>query len=145
MSYVRRKKGKKVRKFVLLLLLSIVFINCEKQPPAPATPAAPSWSGQMTFTTEPSPPMVDKNTVFRLKLTDEAGKPVSDAAARAALKMTTMDMGKNEVDLVAKGNGEYAGTGKFSMAGPWTVECRRATSTECPKNRSVLSGSAKGF
>jgi nitrogen fixation protein FixH len=66
--------------------------------------------------------MVDKNTVFRLKLTDEAGKPVSDAAARAALKMTTMDMGKNEVDLVAKGNGEYAGTGKFSMAGPWTVD-----------------------
>ena len=66
--------------------------------------------------------MVDKNTVLRLKLTDEAGKPVSGASVRASLKMTTMDMGKNEVDLVAKGGGEYAGTGKFTMAGPWAVD-----------------------
>ena len=120
--YVFRKKGMKVRKFVLLLLLSIVFINCEKQSPTPATPAAPPWAGKMSLTTEPSPPTVDKNTVLHLKLTDEAGKPVSGAAVRAALKMTTMDMGKNEVELVAKGAGEYTGTGKFTMAGPWTVD-----------------------
>ena len=111
-----------MRKFVLLLLLSIAFINCDKQSPTPATPAVPSWSGKMSLTTEPSPPITDKNTVFRLKLMDEAGKPVSGAAVRAALKMTTMDMGKNEVELVAKGGGEYAGTGKFTMAGPWTID-----------------------
>lgn len=121
-SSIFRKKGLKVRKFVLMLLLSMVFINCEKQPPTPPLPATAAWSGKMSFTTEPSPPITAKNTVFRLKLTDEAGKPVSGAAVRAALKMTTMDMGKNEVDLVSKGGGEYAGTGKFTMAGPWTIE-----------------------
>jgi len=117
-----------MRRCLLILLLSMVFVSCEKQLPTPPTPAPLPWSGKLSLSVEPPQPPVNKETTFRVKLLDEAGKPVTDASVKASLKMTTMDMGKNEVDLVAKGGGEYVGTGKFTMSGPWTVEVNASVS-----------------
>lgn len=87
---------------------------------------------KMSLTTDPTPPVEDRETTFKLSLTDSAGKPVSGANVKAELKMSTMDMGKNEVGLVDKGSGNYEGKGKFTMAGPWdvVVSANRAGSSE---------------
>lgn len=108
--------------FFILLLLPMLFWGCQKQPaPTPKATTMP-WPGKMSFSTEPSQPVADKEVVLHLILTDEVGKPVSDASVNASLKMKTMDMGTNEVSLAAQGGGKYAGTGTFTMEGPWTVD-----------------------
>jgi hypothetical protein len=35
--------------------------------------------------------------------------------------MVMMEMGKNEVVFADQGDGNYEGTGKFTMTGPWNV------------------------
>ena len=75
----------------------------------------------MSFATEPDPPVYNKPVKLRLKLTDAAGAPVVGAEVKASLVMPMMDMGKNEVAFASKGNGDYEGTGTFTMVGPWNV------------------------
>ena len=43
------------------------------------------------------------------------------AQVEVSLVMPLMDMGKNQFALKPAGNGEYQGTGEFSMAGEWKV------------------------
>ncbi len=108
-------------KLALLLTVLLLLAACRQQPATkPETPAATAnW--KMSLTTDPDPPLNEKPTVFRLKLIDEAGKPVSGAQVKASLQMLTMDMGKNEVTFGDKGDGNYEATGKFTMSGPWNV------------------------
>jgi hypothetical protein len=40
---------------------------------------------------------------------------------KAALIMTTMDMGKNELTLADQGGGAYQANAKFTMSGPWNT------------------------
>ncbi len=75
----------------------------------------------MTLTTDPAQPESEKDTTFRVTLTDTTGQPVTGAKVQADLKMLVMDMGKNVVQLVDKGNGVYEGKGQFTMGGPWNV------------------------
>lgn len=111
------------------LLSLILSIACQKQespkpstPPATAAPQVASASPwKMDLNTDPTKPEFNKDTKFRLKLTDPDGKPVSGADVTASLVMPLMDMGKNEFRLADIGNGLYEGTGKFTMAGPWNV------------------------
>lgn len=111
---------------VLILFFALVFLaGCEKKQ---GTVAASFEGGKsepsafkMALTTEPTPPVEDQATLFKLNLTDTSGKPVTGAEVKADLKMTSMDMGKNEVTLADKGSGNYEGRGTFTMAGPWKV------------------------
>jgi nitrogen fixation protein FixH len=116
-----------MRKAIASLALPVMLIllaACRKQPPNTASastqPAAVS-SWKMALTTAPDPPVSDKDVILYLKLTDQSGQPIAGARVKAALVMSEMDMGKNEVELAAKGNGDYEGSGKFTMAGPWNI------------------------
>jgi len=104
-----------------LLVLLALLSACDKPKPAAKAPVEPPWHGKMTLSVVPSPPVSNKEATFQVHVMDESGKAVSSASVKAALVMTTMDMGKNEVTLADQGNGDYLGKGKFTMAGPWTV------------------------
>jgi nitrogen fixation protein FixH len=71
--------------------------------------------------TDPAPPIENKATTFHAKLADQSGQPVTGARVRVSLVMPSMEMGKNEVPMDDQGNGDYIGTGSFTMAGPWNV------------------------
>jgi nitrogen fixation protein FixH len=113
----------------LAIIAVFLLAGCQKQeapksstPPATAAPqvTAPApW--KMDLTTDPAKPEPNKDTKFRLQMTDPEGKPVAGADVTASLVMPVMDMGKNEFRLVDIGKGAYEGTGKFTMAGPWNV------------------------
>lgn len=77
------------------------------------------------LTTEPSPPDKGSN-VFRVKLTNPEGKPITGAqitvtffmAAMPAMGMAEM---KTTVGLTDKGNGLYEGRGELGSGGTWQV------------------------
>jgi nitrogen fixation protein FixH len=77
---------------------------------------------QMTLTTDPAEVKDDKKFTLRVKVLDQAGKPVPDATLHGALIMKTMDMGKNEFDFAAKGDGTYEASARPDMAGPWEIK-----------------------
>jgi nitrogen fixation protein FixH len=77
---------------------------------------------QMTLTTDPQEVKDGKQFTVRVKVTDRAWNPVSDAKLHGSLVMTTMDMGKNEFEFAAKGDGNYEASVKPDMAGPWEIK-----------------------
>ena len=83
-------------------------------PPAPGMP----WKISLDVD---APPRIVKATTFRVRLTDLSGKPVSGAKVEVSLEMKLMDMGKNQFALAGKGDGDYEGSGTFSMSGAWNV------------------------
>jgi nitrogen fixation protein FixH len=89
---------------------------------ASAAAKATQSAFQMTLTTDPQEVKDDKQFTVRVKVTDQAGKPVSDAMLHGVLIMKTMDMGKNEFDFAAKGDGTYEATARPDMAGPWEIK-----------------------
>lgn len=102
-----------------LVLLSGCRNQSQSQTAASA-PAAPSpW--KMTLAFSPDPPVADKETAIRVRLTDDAGLAVAGAQVKASLVMTTMDMGKNELTLTDQGGGTYQASAKFTMSGPWNA------------------------
>ena len=109
---------------LVLPALLILPAACRKQSsssPSASTPPAAVSPWKMALTITPDPPVSEKDVVLRLKLTGQDGKPVAGAQVKATLVMPVMDMGRNEVDLTGKGSGDYEGSGKFTMAGPWNI------------------------
>lgn len=63
-----------------------------------------------------------KPVSFTVHIVDGAGRTVDTAQVRGTLTMKVMDMGKNELQLQPKGNGDYEGTVKeLDMSGPWEL------------------------
>ncbi|HXF14116.1 MAG TPA: efflux RND transporter periplasmic adaptor subunit [Terriglobales bacterium] len=97
-------------------------------PPPPGAAQASAMSASQTnleLTTEPTPPHKGSN-VFRVKVTDKSGSPISGAQvnvtffmpAMAAMGMAAM---RTSVDLSDKGNGLYEGSGTLGSVGTWQV------------------------
>ena len=99
-------------------------------PPPPGAGQAAAMNAAPTqasaeLATSPSPPQKGNNTV-RVKLTDQAGKPVAGAqvtvtffmAAMPAMGMAAM---KTVVQTSDKGGGMYEGTGSLGSGGTWQV------------------------
>jgi nitrogen fixation protein FixH len=83
-----------------------------------ATSAASPWKMDLRVT--PEHPSMIKPVTFTVHIVDGDGKPVDNAQVRGSLTMKLMDMGKNEVQLQSKGNGDYEGSSKApDMSGPW--------------------------
>ena len=100
----------------------LLLAGCQKSGSlTPAPRASSPWPGKMILTTAPAPPPSEKDLVFQLHLTGADGAPVAGAKVTAELVMPVMDMGKNEIIFTEKGKGDYEGTGKFTMSGPWNV------------------------
>lgn len=97
-------------------------------PPPPGAGAASTMSApqaNVALTSEPDPPHKGSN-IFRVKLADASGAPISGAEisvtffmpAMPAMGMAAMRM---PVALSEKGNGIYEGSGQLDSGGTWQV------------------------
>jgi len=118
------------RAFLLALVL-LLSAGCKKKEPTPPQPreksaiiamqSAPGSAFIMSLTMDPAQPKFGRKTKFRVTVRQPTGTPVEGARVEISLVMPLMDMGKNQFLLKSAGNGEYVGTGAFSMAGEWEV------------------------
>jgi Cu(I)/Ag(I) efflux system membrane fusion protein/cobalt-zinc-cadmium efflux system membrane fusion protein len=115
-------------------------------PPPPGASAASAMNspqGNAELTSDPSPPKKGNN-VFRVKLTDANGGPVSGAEVSVTLSMPAMpEMGmaamRTPVALSDKGNGVYEGSGALGSGGTWqtTILAKKNGQTIASKQLSV--------
>src|SRR6266436_4131076 len=97
-------------------------------PPPPGAGAASASNapqGIVELSSDPTPPRRGGN-VFRVKLTDGNGAPISGADVSVTLFMPAMPaMGmasmRTPVTLTDKGNGLYEGSGELKSGGTWQV------------------------
>ena len=99
-------------------------------PPPPgaggtSSSAGASVLGTIDLTTDPNPPQKGQD-LFRVRLTDNKGTPVSGAQATVRLYMAAMPaMGMAamnvNVTLADNGNGLYEGAGELGSGGTWQV------------------------
>lgn len=117
-------------------------------PPPPGAGAAAAMNvpqGTAELASDPDPPHKGSN-VFRVKLADPAGAPVSGASVTVTLFMPAMpDMGmpamRTVVNLSEKGSGTYEGSGELGSGGTWqvTVLARKGGDTIARKQLSLSS------
>jgi len=109
--------------------LLLLFASGAVALPRPAVAQADSASTQkkvsIELTTDPSPAHKGPNTV-RVKLTDEAGQPISGAEVTVTFFMPAMpEMGMAAIKTVIKGadkgGGIYEGKDDLSSGGLWQV------------------------
>jgi hypothetical protein len=114
-------------------------------PPSGAGAAASMNAPKATaeLTSVPNPPRKGSN-VFRVKLTDASGAPVSAAQVSVTFFMAAMPaMGMAEMraafTLSDKGNGLYEGPGQLASGGTWqvTIVAQRNGQTVATKQMSV--------
>lgn len=97
-------------------------------PPPPGAGAASAINapqGNVELSSDPNPPHKGSN-VFRVKLTDANGAPISGAEVSVTFFMPAMPaMGmaamRTPVTLSDKGNGLYEGSGQLESGGTWQV------------------------
>jgi RND family efflux transporter MFP subunit len=96
-------------------------------PPPGAGGASATNVSQANFelTSDPNPPHKGNN-IFRVKLTDASGAPISGDEVSVTLSMPAMpDMGmaamRTPVTLSEKGSGLYEGSGQLGSGGTWQV------------------------
>jgi RND family efflux transporter MFP subunit len=95
-------------------------------PPPPGAGAASAMNtpqANADLASDPSPPHKGSN-VFRVKLADASGVPISGAEVSVTLSMPAMpEMGmaamRTPVALTDKGNGNYEGSGELGSGGTW--------------------------
>lgn len=97
-------------------------------PPPPGAGAASTAKGpqgNVEFSSDPATPRKGSN-VFRVKLTDASGAPISGAEVSVTffmLAMPAMGMAsmRTPITLSDKGNGLYEGSGQLDSGGTWQV------------------------
>src|SRR6267154_2615806 len=115
-------------------------------PPPPGAGAASAINAPQAntdLTSEPSPPNKGSN-VFRIRLTDASGSPISGAEVSVTFFMPAMPaMGmaamRTPVALSDKGNGVYEGSGVLGSGGTWqtTILAKKNRQTIASKQLSV--------
>lgn len=115
-------------------------------PPPPGAGAASTMNAPKAnaeLTSDPSPPHKGSN-VFRVKLTDPSGAPISGAEVSVTFFMPAMPaMGmaamRTPVTLSEKGAGMYEGSGQLGSGGTWqvTIVARKDGQTIATKQISV--------
>ena len=115
-------------------------------PPPPGAGAASTINAPKAnaeLISDPSPPRKGSN-VFRVKLTDSSGAPISGAEVSVTFFMAAMpEMGmaamRTPVTLSEKGGGMYEGRGKLDSGGTWqvTIVARKDGQTIASKQLSV--------
>src|SRR6266849_3136123 len=115
-------------------------------PPPPGAGAASAMNAPQAsaeLTSEPSPPHKGSN-VFRVRLTDSSGAPISGADVSVTFFMPAMpQMGmaamRTPVALGEKGKGIYEGSGELGSGGTWqtTILAKKNGQTIASKQLSV--------
>jgi Cu(I)/Ag(I) efflux system membrane fusion protein/cobalt-zinc-cadmium efflux system membrane fusion protein len=113
------------------------------QPGAGAASAINAAKANLELTSQPEPPRRGGN-VFRVKLSDANGAPISGANVSVTFFMPAMpEMGmaamRTVVSLVDKGNGLYEGSGQLASGGTWqvTIVAQKNGQTVATKQISV--------
>ena len=117
-------------------------------PPPPSAGTAASTKTprvNVDLITDPAPPHKGSN-VFRVKLTDATGLPITGASVNVTFFMAAMPaMGmaavRTSVDLADKGNGMYEGSGELESGGTWqvTIVAKKSGQTIATKQLNVNS------
>jgi nitrogen fixation protein FixH len=124
-------------------------------PPPPGAGQAAAMSAptqaqaSVELTTAPSPPQKGTNTI-RVKLTDQAGKPIAGAqvsvtffmAAMPAMGMAAM---KTVVQASDKGGGMYEGTGALGSGGTWQVTITAQQNGQTIANKQLTINATGGM
>jgi len=115
-------------------------------PPPPGAGAASAMNAPQVnaeLTSQPNPPNKGNN-VFRIRLTDASGSPISGAEVSVTFFMPAMPaMGmaamRTPVALSDKGNGVYEGSGVLGSGGTWqtTILAKKNGQTIASKQLSV--------
>jgi membrane fusion protein, copper/silver efflux system len=115
-------------------------------PPPPGAGAASAMNAPQAnaeLTSEPNPPNKGSN-VFRVRLADANGSPISGAEISVTFFMPAMPaMGmaamRTSVALSEKGNGVYEGSGVLGSGGTWqtTIVAKKNGQTIASKQLSV--------
>lgn len=101
------------------------------------------------LTTDPSPPKKGSNTM-RVKLTDQAGKPITGAqvsvtffmAAMPAMGMAAM---RTVVQTSDKGGGMYEGSGNLGSGGTWQVTITAQQNGQTIANKQLTVNATGGM
>jgi RND family efflux transporter MFP subunit len=99
--------------------------------------------------TVPSPPQKGANTI-RVRLTDQAGKPIAGAQVNVTFFMAAMPaMGmaamKTVVQAVEKGDGTYEGNGALGSGGTWQVTITAQQNGQTIVNKRLSVNSTGGM
>ena len=115
-------------------------------PPPPGAGAASSMNAPQAnaeLTSDPSPPHKGSN-LFRVKVTDAKGAPITDAEVSVTFFMAAMpEMGmaamRAQMNLSGKNGGIYEGSGQLGSGGTWqvTILVRKNGQTIANKQISV--------
>lgn len=97
----------------LVLVFSIALAGCGRTDPGEVI--------RVTWTLDPSPPLVSTPLVVRLTLRDAAHQPVSGARLRLEGVMSHPGMAPVTSAVTDRGNGEYEAPLQFTMAGDWIL------------------------
>ena len=116
---------------------------------AAAMNAPTQAQASVELTTAPSPPQKGTNTI-RVKLTDQAGKPIAGAqvtvtffmAAMPAMGMAAM---KTVVQTSDKGSGTYEGSGRLGSGGAWQVTITAAQNGQTIANKQFSVDATGGM
>jgi RND family efflux transporter MFP subunit len=116
---------------------------------AAAMNAPAQAQANLELTTEPSPPQKGNNTV-RVKLTDQAGKPIAGAEVTVTFFMPAMSaMGmaamKTVIKASDKGAGMYEGKGQLGSGGTWQVTITAQQNGQTIANRRLTVDATGGM
>ena len=119
----------------LILCLSLTACGGSSTP----TPTLDPNVVTINLTTNPDQPTSGQVELI-VALADGTGKPLDDATVNILASHKTMSGMDMQGEATAQGNGRYAITAKFSMAGQWlvTVEAQRADSTVTRQNFNLV-------
>jgi Cu(I)/Ag(I) efflux system membrane fusion protein/cobalt-zinc-cadmium efflux system membrane fusion protein len=121
-------------------------------PPPPGAGAASAINapqGGVALSSDPSPPHKGSN-IFRVKLTDAKGLPISGAEVGVTFFMPAMPaMGmaamRIAVPLTDKGDGVYEGSGQLETGGTWQVTIVAKKNGQVIANKQVSVTAAGGM
>ena len=114
-----------------------------------AMTAAPQTQATAELTTQPSPPQKGNNTI-RVKLADQAGKPIAGAQVNVTFFMAAMPaMGmaamKTVVQASDKGGGMYEGNAALGSGGTWQVTITAQQNGQAIANRQLSVNATGGM
>lgn len=122
----------------MLIAIGVVAAGCGGPQPPAGPQRAKIGAFSATLETEPSPPVSKQETIFKLKVADDQGQPVTDAGVAVSLTMPGMNHGKNVIELSHQGAGVYEGNGIFVMAGRWVADVTVSRGGQEAKGRFML-------
>ena len=107
--------------------------NMAMNPSAPASADAP----ETTAVISPDPPRAQQPNLLTLTISGSDGKPLAGATVKAAVAMTSMDMGTTYPAIHELGSGKYQGSITFAMAGAWRVSVTVTAPGEKPQTKTL--------